>query len=123
MLTTVHPTLNDHEYDMRPAYVVHAVWRHFIPEPSTSFSQVLWSVLWLHHQFVTDVTEWLIDPNLSCSKNRKEKEKEKENKVKWKVKTKVKSIVNDLDKTVFNYLSIIITCLCNQNSDTLEWTC
>jgi len=32
----VHPTLNDHECNMRPACVVHAVWRHFVPEPSIS---------------------------------------------------------------------------------------
>jgi len=25
MLATVHPTLNDHEYNMRPTCVVHAV--------------------------------------------------------------------------------------------------
>ena len=57
--------------------------------PSTSFSQVSWSVLWLRHQFVTDVTVWLINPNLSCSKNRKWKRKEnKENKIKWKGKIK-----------------------------------
>jgi len=42
-------------------------------EPSTPFSQVSWSVLWLCHQIVTDVTMWLINPNLSCSKNRKKK--------------------------------------------------
>ena len=82
MLAIVHPTLNDHEYNMRPACVVHAVGRHFVPEPSTPFSQVLWSVLWLRHQFVTDVTVWLIDPNLSCSKNRKEKKNKKKNKIK-----------------------------------------
>ena len=77
MLTTVHPTLNDHVYDMRPVYIVHAVWRHFILEPSTLFLQVPWSVLWLCHQSVTDVTVLLIDPNPSCSKNRKEKKKKK----------------------------------------------
>jgi len=93
MLTTVHPTLNDHVYDMRPTCIVQVVWRHFVPEPSTPFSQVLWSVLWLHHQLVTDVTAWLINHNLSCSKIRKEKIKYSE---KWKIK--VKSIVNDLDK-------------------------
>jgi len=38
---------------------------------STKFSQVSWSVLWLHHQVVTDVTSWLINLNPSCSKNRK----------------------------------------------------
>ena len=90
MLTTVHPTLNNHIYDMRPTCVVHVVWHHFIPEPSTLFFQVLWSVLWLHHQLVTDVTAWLINPNLSCSKNRKEKKKEEKwNKVKReKIKNK-----------------------------------
>ena len=81
MLATVHPTLNDHEYNMRPTCVIHAVWRHFILVPSTSFSQVLWSVLWLCHQFVTDVTAWLINPNPSCSKNRKRTEKKTKNKL------------------------------------------
>ena len=36
---------------------------------------------------VTDVTVWPIDPNPSCSKNRKIKEKQKQNKIKneeWK---------------------------------------
>ena len=81
------PYPNDHMYDMRSTCVVHAVWHHFIPEPSTSFSQVLWSVLWLCHQLVTDVTAWLINPNPSCSKNRKEKKKK--NKVKRKNKNEV----------------------------------
>ena len=96
MLTTVHPTLKDHVYDMRPTCVVHVVWRYFIPEPSTPFFQVLWSVLWLCHQLVTDVTAWLINPNPSCSKKRKKKKK----KVKWKEKIKMKSTVNDLDTLV-----------------------
>ena len=77
MLTTVHSTLNNHMYDIRPTCVVHVVWYHFILELSTPFSWVLWSVLWLCHQLVTDVTVWLINPNLSCSKNRKEKKKKK----------------------------------------------
>jgi len=63
---------------MRPTCVVHVVWHHFIPEPFTPFSWVPWSVLWLHHQFVTDVTAWLITPNPSCSKNRKRKNKVRE---------------------------------------------
>jgi len=72
---------------MRPACVVHAVWRHFILEPSTSFSYIPWLVLWLHHQVVTDVTAWLITPNPSCSKNRKRNEKKENEKMKnkkWK---------------------------------------
>jgi len=91
VLTTVHPTLNDHVYDMRPTCVVHVGWRYFILEPSTLFSQILWSILWLCHQLVTDVTVWLINPNPSCSKNRKEKkkEKEKENKMKRENKNEV----------------------------------
>jgi len=93
MLTTVHPTLNDHEYYMRPACVVHAVWCHFILVPSTPFSPVPWSVLWLCRQLVTDVTAWLIDPNPSCSKNRKIK-------IKIKIKRKVKSSIDDLDKDI-----------------------
>ena len=42
----------------------------FVLEPSTPFSQVSWSMLWLHHQIVT---VWPItsNPNPSCSKNRK----------------------------------------------------
>ena len=65
------PTLNDHKYNIRLVCVVHAVWCHFVPEPSTSFSYIPWPVLWLCHQFVTDVTVWLITPNPGCSKNRK----------------------------------------------------
>ena len=84
------PYPNDHVYDMRPTYVVHVVWHHFIPELSTPFSQVSWSVLWLCHQLMTDVTVWLINPNLSCSKNRKIKEKRKKNKITWKEKIKNK---------------------------------
>ena len=99
MLTTVHPTLNDHEYNMRPACVVYAVWCYFVPESSTLFSQVPWSVLWLCHQFVTDVTAWLLNPNMSWSKNRKEKKrkKKKKKKKKNKVKGKMKFTINDLD--------------------------
>ena len=76
------PYPNDHVYDMRPTCIIHAVWCHFIPEPSTPFPQVSWSVLWLCHQVVTDVTAWLINPNSSCSKNK--------NKIKWKEKNKNK---------------------------------
>jgi len=101
MLATVHPTLNDHEYSMRPTCVIHAVWRHFILVPFTSFSQVLWSVLWLRHQFVTDVTAWLINPNPSCSKNRKRKEKKTKNKIHEKEKIKTESTVNNLDSRLF----------------------
>ena len=90
MLATVHPTLNDHIYDMRPTCVVHVVWRHFILESSTPFSWVPWLVLWLRHQLVTDVTAWLIDPNPSCSKNREIKERKR--------KRKVKSTIDDLDR-------------------------
>ena len=97
MLATVHPTLNDHVYDMRPTCVVHVIWHYFILESSTPFSWVPWSVLWLCHQLVTDVTAWLIDPNPSCSKNRKWKWKRKKNKLKRKEKRKVKSTLDDLD--------------------------
>ena len=62
---------------MRPTCGVHVVWRHFVLVPSSFFSWVPWSVSWLRHQLVTDVTAWLITPNPSCSKNRKRKEKEK----------------------------------------------
>jgi len=91
------PYPNDHVYYMRPTCVVHIVWRHFIPEPSTLFSQVPWSVLWLHHQLVTDVTAWQIDPNPSYSKNKKEKKKKKKNKIKWKEKIKNEVPINNLD--------------------------
>ena len=89
---------------MRPTCGVHAVWHHFVPEPSISFSQVSWSVLWLHHQLVTDVTAWLINPNPSCSKNRKLKEKEKEKENKVKRENKIESTVNDLDNTRFEII-------------------
>jgi len=51
----------------------------FVLEPSTLFFQVLWPMLWPHHQIVTDVTVWLItsDPNPKCSKNRKIKMRKK----------------------------------------------
>ena len=99
----MHPTLNDHVYDMRPTCVVHVVWHHFILESSTPFFWVLWLVLWLRHQLVTDVTAWLITPNPSCSKNRKIKE--------MKMKIKVKSIVNNLDTTFHSsYLSCNMPC-------------
>ena len=93
------PYPNDHVYDMRSTCIVHAVWHHFIPEPSTFFSQVPWLVLWLCHQFVTDVTAWPINTNPSCSKNRKWKRKRKKNKLKRKEKIKMKSTVNNLDIT------------------------
>ena len=109
MLATVHPTLNDHEYNMRPTCVVHAVWCHFVPEPSTSFS--LWSVLWLRHQFVTYVTAWQITPNPSCSKNRKLKRKqEKKNKIKRE--NKIKSTINNLDKNHIEEIKKIWWSLC-----------
>ena len=82
---------------MRSTCGVHVVWRHFVPEPSTSFSYVSWSVLWLCPQFVIDVTAWLMNPNPSCSKNRKLKEKEKKSKIKMKSENKIKSTINDLD--------------------------
>jgi len=71
--------------------------RHFVPEPSTSFSYVSWSVLWLCHQLVTGVTAWPINPNPSCSKNRKVKRKEKKSRIKMKRENKIESTINDLD--------------------------
>jgi len=71
------PYPKDHVYDIRPTYVVHIVWRHFIPEPSTSFPYVSWSVLWLRHQVVIDVTAWPINPNPSLLLKINEKWKEK----------------------------------------------
>jgi len=82
---------------MRPTCVIHAVWRLFILVPSTLFSQVPWSVLWLCHQFVTDVTAWLVNPNPSCSKNRKRKEKKTKNKIQEQERIKTEFTVNDLD--------------------------
>ena len=63
-------------------------------ESSTKFFQVSWSVLWLCYQVVTDVTAWPINPNPSCSKNRKIKQNENKNK-EWNRKTK--STVYELD--------------------------
>ena len=69
----------------------------FVLKPSTLFPQVSWSMLWPHHQIVTDVTVWPItsNPNSSCSKieNKKIKRKEKLN---WKIKF----TFNDLDNMV-----------------------
>ena len=63
----------------------------FVLEPSTSFFQVSWPILWPHHQIVTDVTVWQItsNPNPSCSKNRKIG---KENEKKMKMKNKIERI-------------------------------
>ena len=47
----------------------------FVLKPSTKFPFVPWSVLWLYHQIVTDITVWPINSNPSCSKNRKKIEK------------------------------------------------
>ena len=58
----------------------------FVLKSSTKFSQVSWSVLWLRHQVVTDVTVWPINPNPSCSKNRKIKQNKNKNN-KWNRKT------------------------------------
>ena len=82
------PYPNDHVYDMRPTCVVHIIWCHFILEPSTPFPYVLWSVLWLCHQVVTDVIAWQINPNPSCSRNRKEKKRKMKRKLKCKNKNK-----------------------------------
>ena len=104
-------------YNMRPTCIVYVVWHHFIPEPSTSFSQVLWSVLWLCHQLVTDVTAWLINPNPSCSKNRKEKKK----KIEWKEKIKMKSTVNDFDRNGIRR-SMLRSVRTDPNQSALKWT-
>ena len=69
-----------------------------------SVLQVSWSVLWLRHQFVTDVTAWLMNRNPSCSKNRKEKKKK--SKIKWKEKMKTKSTIDDLDNLAYCLLSL-----------------
>jgi len=60
-------------------------------DPSTKFSYVSWSVLWLCHQIVTDVTLWPINPNPSYSKNRKLK-----NKLKRKIKNERKNKINQV---------------------------
>jgi len=123
VLTTVHPTLNDHEYYMRPACVIHTVWCHFILVPSTSFSQVPWSVLWLRHQFVTDVTAWQINPNPSCSKNRKLKEKKTKNKIQGKEKIKTESTVNDLDSLVINiHNNLLVTAIYPLSLELAIWS-
>jgi len=95
---------------MRPTCGVHVVWHHFVPEPSTSFFYVSWSVLWLRHQVVTDVTVLLITPNLSCSKNRKLKRKMKRKRNKNERENKIKSTINDLDN-VYLKASMPYTCV------------
>ena len=35
---------------MRLTCGIYVVWHHFVPKPFTLFSQVLWSMLWPHHQ-------------------------------------------------------------------------
>ena len=59
-------------------------------EPSTLFFQVLWPMLWPHHQIVT---VWLItsDPNSNYSKNREMKSKSKE-KIKMRKKNEINKI-------------------------------
>ena len=69
---------------MRLIYGVHVVWHYLILEPSTTFSQVLWSMLWPHYQM------WLITSNpnpkvlkiekwkINWNKNKNEKENKKE---------------------------------------------
>jgi len=71
----------------------------FVLEPSTLFSQISWSMLWSHHQIVTNVTVCPItsNPNPSCSKNRKLKN---ENKRKRKIKLKTEK---------WSLLSMILT--------------
>jgi len=39
---------------------VHVVWHHLVPEPSMTFSQVPWLMLWPHHQMWL---MWLITSN------------------------------------------------------------
>ena len=76
----------EHEANMCCSYCMMSL----VLEPFTSFSQVSWSVLWLCHQVVTDVTAWLINPNPSCSKNKKNwKINWKENKMRRKNKNKL----------------------------------
>ena len=93
------PYPNDHVYDMRPACVVYAVWRYFIPKPSTSFSHDQSCdyaiTLWLMWQCDWWTLTWVV---------LKIKEKEKKNKVKRKNK-KIKSTINDLDNIYRIYKS------------------
>ena len=67
---------------MRSTYSVHVIWYHFVPEPSTLFSQVPWSMLWLHPQM------WPItsNPNLRVLKIEKWKITRKKNKMRKKIK-------------------------------------
>ena len=90
------PYPNDYVYDMRPTCVVHVVWYHFIPEPSTSFFQVPWSVLvtmpstlWLMWQCDWSTLTWVV--------LKIEDKKKKKSKIKWNKKNKIQSTVNDLD--------------------------
>jgi len=69
---------------MRPIYGVYVVWHHLVLEPSITFSQVSWSMLWPHYQM------WLITSNpnpkvlkiekwkINWNKNKNEKENKKE---------------------------------------------
>ena len=77
----------EHEANMYyPCYII-----LLILDPFTKFSYISWSILWLCHQIVTDVTLWPINPNPSYSKNWKLK-----NKLKIKIKNKRKNKINQV---------------------------
>jgi len=71
---------------MRSTCGVYVVWCHFVPESSTLFFLVLWSILWSSYQNVTDVTVWPIISNPNPRVLKIEKCKVIKNKIKWKNK-------------------------------------
>ena len=111
VLATVHPTLNDHVENMTTCDV-HIVWRHFVPEPFTSFFLVPWSMLWPHYQMWL---MWLItsNPNPRVLKIEKWKinqnENKKENKKKQSLLLAILTILlRWADLTLSEYLQSVI---------------
>ena len=80
---------------MRLICGVHVVWCYLVLEPSTTFSQVLWSMLWPHHQM------WLMWLIISNPNPRVQKIK---NKLKHKIKKKKKI---KKTKSTFCYLNTL----------------
>ena len=66
---------------MRSTCSVYVIWYHFVPEPSTLFSQVPWSMLW-------PITS---NPNLRVLKIEKWKINQKKNKIRKKIKKELSS--------------------------------
>ena len=67
---------------MRPTCGIHVVWHYFVLEPPTSFSLVLWLMLWPHYQMWL---MWLITSNPNPRVLKMEKMKNK-----WKRESKMK---------------------------------